>query len=221
MIETASEKVPALVGDVCFGLLLAGGLARRMGGGDKALRTIGGTAILARVIAVLRPQCAGLVLNANGDPARLAGFGLPIVEDNVPGFKGPLAGILAGLEWIAAHRPDVTTVVSVPTDTPFLPRDLVERLTEERKRQGAEIAVATSGGRAHPVVTLWPVGIRHDLRHALVDEDMRKMGGFTQRYRVAPADWPIEPFDPFFNANEPGDLATAEAILMQGNMDIA
>ena len=194
----------------CFGILLAGGLARRMGGGDKGLRPIAGASILERVIAAMRPQCDGLVLNANGDPARLAGFGLPIVPDDLPGFKGPLAGILAGLDWIAAHQPEMPNAVSVPTDTPFLPADLVERLESSRAKKGTEIACARSGGRVHPVVTLWPVAIRHDLRYALVDEDLRKMGGFTQRYRVAEVDWPVEPFDPFFNANEPADIAAAE-----------
>lgn len=195
----------------CYGILLAGGLARRMGGGDKGLREIGGISILARVIATMRPQCEGLVLNANGDPARLAPFGLPVVPDDVPGFKGPLAGILAGLDWIAFHRPEVTSAVSVPTDTPFLPGDLVERLSRARVEEMAEIAVAASGGRSHPVVTLWPVAIRHDLRSALVEEDLRKMGAFAKRYKAAEVEWPAEPYDPFFNANEPADIATADA----------
>lgn len=196
----------------CFGVLLAGGLARRMGGGDKALRQVGGKSILARVIGALQPQCAGLVLNANGDPARLAEFGLPVVADDVPGFKGPLAGILAGLDWIAAHRPDVEFALSAPTDTPFLPGDLVARLQHSQEQNDAEIACASSGGGVHPVVALWPVGIRQDLRHALVEEDLRKIDRFFARYRLAIADWPIEPFDPFFNANEPEDLAKADAI---------
>lgn len=199
----------------CFGILLAGGLARRMGGGDKGLRSVAGISILARVIAVMRPQCAGLVLNANGDPARLADLGLPLVGDDLPGFQGPLAGILAGLDWIAAHRPEISHAVSVPTDTPFLPADLVERLESARAGEGAEIATACSGGRDHPVVTLWPVTIRHALRRALVDEDLRKMGAFTRRYRAALVEWPVEPYDPFFNANEPADLAAAEALAAQ------
>ena len=161
---------------------------------------------------VMRPQCAGLMLNANGDAARLNDFGLPVVADDVAGFKGPLAGILAGLDWIALHRPNVDFAVSVPTDTPFLPVDLVARLREGLKKNNAEIVCASSGGVTHPVIALWPVGIRTDLRHALVDEDLRKIDRFTQRYRVATVDWPVDPYDPFFNANEPGDLAMAEAI---------
>jgi molybdopterin-guanine dinucleotide biosynthesis protein A len=195
-----------------FGVLLAGGLASRMGGGDKGLRTVGGATILARVIEILQPQCAGLVLNANGDPARLAQFGLPVVADDIGGYKGPLAGILAGLDWVAAHRPDVAIVLSAPTDTPFLPEDLVARLAAVRREQGADIACASSCGGTHPVVALWPVDIRAELRRALVQEDERKIDRFTKRFKVAAADWPCAPFDPFFNANEPADLHQAESI---------
>jgi molybdopterin-guanine dinucleotide biosynthesis protein A len=197
----------------CFGILLAGGRAQRMGGGDKSLRPIGGASILERVISVMAPQCSGLVLNANGDPARLATFRLAVVADDLPGFKGPLAGILAGLDWIAAQRPDVAFAVSAPTDTPFLPYDLVARLKAARSEEKADIACASSGGGTHPVIALWPVAVRTDLRYALVEEDLRKIDRFTQRYKIAYADWPVLPFDPFFNANEPADLAAAEAIV--------
>ncbi len=188
-----------------------------MGGGDKGLRAIGGTTILARVVAIMQPQCEGLVLNANGDPARLAEFGLPVVADDLPGFQGPLAGILAGLDWIASHHPDVASAVSVPTDTPFLPTNLASRLEAARDREGATIATAWSGGRDHPVVTLWPVAIRHELRSALVEEGLRKMGAFTSRYSAVRVEWPALPYDPFFNANEPGDLATAETLAVQAS----
>lgn len=201
----------------CYGILLAGGLARRMGGGDKGLRPVGGASILSRVVAVMQAQCVGLVLNANGDPSRFADLGLPVVADDLPGFQGPLAGILAGLDWIAAHHPEVARAVSVPTDTPFLPSDLVSRLDAARAEQGAEIAFACSGGRDHPVVTLWPVEMRHALRRALVEEGLRKMGAFTERYASAQVEWPIEPYDPFFNANEPEDLLAAEALAAQAS----
>ncbi|GAC1336292.1 MAG: molybdenum cofactor guanylyltransferase MobA [Beijerinckiaceae bacterium] len=197
---------------VC-GILLAGGLARRMGGGDKPLRTIAGKPILAHVIERLRPQCERLVLNANGDPARFAEFGLPVVADDVPGFAGPLAGILAGLDWVAPNVGDAAYAVSVAADTPFIPRDLVQRLQAARTTQGADVAVAASGGRTHPVIALWPVALRGELRRALVEEGERKIDRFTARYRVVEEEWPREPYDPFFNLNEIGDIEAAEALV--------
>jgi molybdopterin-guanine dinucleotide biosynthesis protein A len=194
------------------GVLLAGGLARRMGGGDKPMRRIGGRTILDRVIARLQPQCDGLILNANGDPARFATFGLPVVADTVEDFPGPLAGILAALDWTAAHRPDVTWILSAAGDCPFLPRDLVARLHRARAEQDAQLAVASSGGQTHPVIGLWHVSLREDLRHALVAEDMRKIDRWTARYTLATVDWPTEPLDPFFNANTVEDIADAERL---------
>ncbi len=193
-------------------MVLAGGLARRMGGGDKARLRIGGRTILARVLARLQPQCAAIILNANGDPARFADTGLAVVPDGVPGFAGPLAGILAGLDWVAAHAPDIADIVSVPGDCPFLPEDLVERLSAARSRQGAQLACARSGERRHPVVGLWPVALRCDLRQALVAEGLRKIEAWTARHGVAVADWPAVPVDPFFNVNTPEDAAEAERI---------
>lgn len=195
------------------GVLLAGGLSRRMGGGDKSLRLLGGRAILDRVVERVRPQVAALVLNANGDPARFAAFGLPVVADGVAGFAGPLAGVLAGLDWAAANRPDCDTVASVATDAPFLPADLVARLAAGRAEAGADLACAASGGQAHPVIGLWPVRLRGDLRRALVEEGMRKVDVWTGRYRLAVVDFPVGRIDPFFNANRPEDLAAAEALL--------
>lgn len=194
------------------GVLLAGGLARRMGGGDKPMRTISGRTILERVIARLRPQCDGLILNANGDPARFAAFGLPVVPDSVGDFPGPLAGILAALDWMAAQRPEVTFMLSAATDCPFLPRDLVARLDGARKAQDAELAVAASGGQSHPVIGLWSVGLRHALRDALVNEGIRKIDRWTARYKLATVSWPATPLDPFFNANTADDIAEAERL---------
>jgi molybdopterin-guanine dinucleotide biosynthesis protein A len=194
------------------GLLLAGGLARRMGGGDKPMRQIAGRTILDRVIARLKPQCDGLLLNANGDPARFASFGLPVIADTVENFPGPLAGILAGLNWLAAHRPDVSWMLSAAADCPFLPRDLVARLYYARTQQDAQLAVAASDGRSHPVIGLWSVGLRDELRHALVVEDIRKIDRWTARYALATVSWPAEPLDPFFNANTVDDIAEAERL---------
>jgi len=192
-----------------FGLVLAGGLARRMGGGDKALIKIGSATILERTLARLTPQVEGVVLNANGDPARFAPFGLPVVADSVPDFAGPLAGILAGLDWVAANRPAIEWVVSVPGDCPFLPRDLVMRLHEVREREGKPLACAHSGDWRHPVVGLWQVALREDLRRAVTVEDLRKIEVWTARHGVALADWPTEPVDPFFNVNTPEDVERA------------
>jgi molybdopterin-guanine dinucleotide biosynthesis protein A len=194
------------------GVVLAGGLARRMGGGDKPLRQIGGQAILTRVIARLAPQCGRLVLNANGDPSRFASFGLPVVADDVQDYPGPLAGILAGLDWAAAHRLDAQWILSAPGDCPFLPRDLVVRLRQALFAQDAELAVAASQGRSHPVIGLWKVALRDALREALVAEGLRRVGEWTGRYRVATVAWPVEPVDPFFNANTVEDLGAAERL---------
>ena len=195
------------------GLLLAGGQSRRMGGGDKTLRSLGGIPLLEHVIERLRPQVDTLVLNANGDPSRFAKFGLPVVADSVPGFAGPLAGVLAGLEWAAAHRADCPFVVSVATDAPFLPTDLTSRFIEAIERDAADLACAASDGRSHPVFGLWPVRLRNDLRRAVVEEGIRKVDQWTARHRLVTVSFLIDPIDPFFNANRPEDLATAEALL--------
>ena len=195
-----------------LGVILGGGLARRMGGGDKARVRIGGASILERVLARLRPQCARLILNANAEAARFADAGLPVVADSVPDFPGPLAGILAGLDFAAAQMPDVEWVVSAPSDCPFLPHDLVPRLHQARRDAGVQLACAASGGRRHPVVALWPVALREDLRRALVEERVRRVGEQSARYTLAVAEWPNEPLDPFLNVNTPEDVAEAERL---------
>jgi molybdopterin-guanine dinucleotide biosynthesis protein A len=203
-------------GPETLGVVLAGGLARRMGGGDKGFRLVGGTPILARVIDRLRPQCAGLVINANGDPVRFSAFGLPVAADSVADFAGPLAGVLAGLDWAAANRPEIAWILTAAADTPFLPADLVERLHAARVTAGAELACAETGGQRHNVDALWPVSLREPLRAALVEEGLRRVDRFTARYRLATAEWPTEPIDPFFNANTPEDLALAERLAAYG-----
>jgi molybdopterin-guanine dinucleotide biosynthesis protein A len=195
-----------------LGLVLAGGLARRMGGGDKIMLRIGGATILERVLGRMRPQCARLILNANGDPARFAATGLPVVPDSVPDFAGPLAGILAGLDWAAQHAPEIEWIASVPGDCPFLPRDLVFRLHAARLAANTPLACARSGDWRHPVVGLWPVSLREDLRGALVEESLRKIEIWTARHGVAIAEWADKPVDPFFNVNTPEDAAAAERL---------
>ena len=200
-----------------FGLVLAGGLARRMGGGDKARIKIGRSTIIDRVLATLSGQCVDIIINANGDPKRFDDTGCIVVPDNVPGFAGPLAGILAGLDWLAAQNNGIEWMVSVPGDCPFLPDDLVERLHEARRQMGAGVplACARSGEWRHPVVGLWQVALRADLRKALVEEDLRKIEVWTARHGIAIADWPLEPIDPFFNVNTPEDAKRAEQVAAQ------
>jgi molybdopterin-guanine dinucleotide biosynthesis protein A len=193
-------------------VILAGGLARRMGGGDKPLKTIGGKTILDRVIECVTPQCAAIALNANGDPARFAQWDLPVVADSIEGFAGPLAGVLAGMDWAAEYTPHAEFILSVAADCPFLPNDLVAKLESVREAANADISVAHSGDQAHPVIALWRVSLREDLRHALVVENMRKIDRWTARYKMARADWLVEPVDPFFNANSPEDIAEAERL---------
>jgi molybdenum cofactor guanylyltransferase len=202
-----TTKVPPTLG-----LILAGGLARRMGGGDKSRLTIGGATILDRVLATLRPQCADVIINANGDPARFADTGLTVVPDSVPGFLGPLAGILAALDWAAEHRRDLAWIASVPGDCPFLPMDLVTRLHAARTAESKPLACAKSGDWRHPVIGLWPVALREDLRHSLMEQGLRKIEVWTARHGVALAEWPDRPIDPFFNVNTPEDTAEAERL---------
>jgi molybdopterin-guanine dinucleotide biosynthesis protein A len=197
-----------------LGLVLAGGLARRMGGGDKPMRSIRGRSMLTRVVDRIAPQCATLVLNANGDPARFDSFGLRVIGDSVADFPGPLAGILAGLDWTAEHRPEIRWILSAPGDCPFLPRDLAARLHRARSNEGAELAVAASDGQTHPVIGLWDVALRDDLRDALVNQQLRQVGRFMARYRLATVAWPIDPLDPFFNANTAEDLSEAERLAL-------
>jgi molybdopterin-guanine dinucleotide biosynthesis protein A len=192
--------------------VLAGGLARRMGGGDKARIKVGGSTILQRVLACLGPQCSRIIINANGDPARFADTGLPVVADSVPDFAGPLAGILAGLDWAAARAPGTAWLVSVPGDCPFLPSDLVTRLHEARAASGVPLACARSGEWRHPVIGLWPVHLRDDLRHALIGENLHKIELWTARHGVAIANWPDAPVDPFFNVNAPDDAERAQSL---------
>jgi molybdopterin-guanine dinucleotide biosynthesis protein A len=204
--------------DNVAGVLLAGGLSRRMGGGDKCLRELGGRPVLAQVIERAAPQVGSLVLNANGDPARFENFGLPVAADVVEGYAGPLAGVLTGLHWAAANAPAAPWVASFACDAPFFPADMVARLLAAVEAAGADMACAVTHGRTHPVFGLWPVGLREALRRAMLEEEIRKVDLWTARYRLVEVEFPdVEtaagPLDPFFNTNRPEDLEEASRYL--------
>lgn len=197
------------------GIILAGGLATRMGGGDKGMIMLGDMTLLDHVLARLRPQCGKVALNANGDPSRFASLGLPVLPDSVAGFPGPLAGILAGLDW--AHSLGQDAIVTVAQDTPFLPNDLVDRLEQARSNSGKAIALAATVGddgavHRHPTLGLWPVHLRDDLRAAL-EQGVRKVGAWAERHGMALATFSSLPIDPFFNINTPEDVRKALELL--------
>lgn len=210
--------------DNIVGLILAGGQSRRMApafsgpaGGDKGLIDLAGKPMMAHVIERLAPHVASMVINANGDPARFAAFGLPVVADTVGGFVGPLAGILAGLRWAAANAPPATHVASVSADAPFLPAELVSRLAAALDAGPGKIALAASGGELHPVIGLWPVALAGDLEAALT-AGLRKVLLWTDRHGGVPVEFPFRDvngrqIDPFFNANTPEELDEARALL--------
>jgi len=197
------------------GVLLAGGLSRRMGGGDKSLNDLDGRPLLAHVVERALPQVDTLILNANGDPARFGEYALPVVADTVEGFVGPLAGVLTGQEWARDHAPDAQWVVTMATDTPFFPADLVARFKAAIEENGADMAMATSGGNRHPVFGMWPVGLADDLRHALTIDGVRKVLHWTDRFNLAQVDFPVQPYDPFFNVNRQEDLQQAQKLISE------
>ncbi len=198
-----------------LGVILAGGLATRMGGGDKGLLMLDGQTLMARVIERMQPQVAGLAINANGDAARFNGFGLPVLADSIDGFAGPLAGVLAGLDWAASQGAD--HIVTAAADTPFFPADLVPRLLLAAEDAAVTMALAASphptrGMLRQPTFGLWPVALRDDLRVAL-QSGVRKVVLWTDRHGAALAPFQVDGFDPFFNVNTPEDMKMAEALI--------
>ena len=186
-----------------------------MGGGDKPLRRLAGKTLLDHALDAIRPQVGPIVLNANGDAARFAAWGLPVIADGLADHPGPLAGILAAMRWATRHHPAIPDLVSIPTDTPFLPADLVARLDAARRGAGVPIACAASRGWTHPVIALWPVSLADPLEAAL-RAGIRKIDAWTAAHGVAHAEFTGDP-DPFFNANTPEDLADAELLLQNKN----
>ena len=206
-----------------LGVILAGGQATRMGGGDKGLLPLGDRTILDHVIARLRPQVSGLALNANGDASRFDGFGLPVLPDSIAGFPGPLVGVLAGLDWAAEQGGG--SIVTVAADTPFFPADLVAVLQARAQGMMHPLVLAAtprgegettksmsrSGLIRHPTFGLWPVDLRHDLREAL-NEGLRKVVVWTEKHEGREAVFEAEQ-EPFFNVNTPEDLEQARVML--------
>ncbi|PUB15484.1 molybdenum cofactor guanylyltransferase MobA [Yoonia sediminilitoris] len=191
-----------------LGVILAGGQATRMGGGDKGLLPLGAGTILSHVIARLEPQVEGLALNANGDPSRFADLDMPVVPDSIDGFAGPLSGVLAGLDWAATQG--ASHIVTAAADTPFFPCDLVPQLVRAADKKGAQMALAATPGGRHPTFGLWPVALRDDLRAALQD-GLRKVVLWTDKHGAATAEFPDDAA--FFNVNTPDDLTKAKAML--------
>jgi molybdopterin-guanine dinucleotide biosynthesis protein A len=200
-------------------VLLAGGKSSRMGGGDKSLRPLAGKPVLAHIVARLRPQIGAIIINANGDPSRFAAFDLPVVADNIAGFAGPLAGVHAGLQWAEAHAPGARHIVTLATDTPFFPHDLVQRFLAEARDDEGALLVAKSADGVHPVFGLWPVAMVRELEKSLM-QGVRKVGAWTAQQGAREVMFPPVEIcgrlvDPFFNINRPEDLGEAEALLQE------
>ncbi len=193
------------------GVVLAGGAGRRIGGA-KAARRLAGLPLLDHVVARISPQVALLILNGLTDRDGV-GHGMANIDDAVTGGHGPLAGLLAAMDWVAETHPVCQRLLSVPVDTPFLPADLVIRLRDHWNAAGSSPVMAASAGNRHPVVGLWPVTLRHDLRHAMTVEDQRGIGAWAARHDPITVPWPTEPVDPFFNVNSPSDLVAAERMM--------
>jgi molybdopterin-guanine dinucleotide biosynthesis protein A len=207
-----------LAQDKLLGCVLAGGQSRRMGGGDKPLMDLGGKTMLDLILTRLRPQISDIVLNANGDAERFSRFDLPVVADPVGDYAGPLAGILAGLQFARDHRPDVSHVISVAGDTPFFPTDLVRRFCASVPTDVPVIALASSSDKLQPVFGLWPVELQSDLHAWLKSGQSGKVLAFVDRHDSVEVAFDTDPatgLDPFFNANRPEDLSTVRSTLSQ------
>lgn len=200
------------------GLLLAGGKSRRMGGGVKCFLELGDKTLLARTITRARPQTDSLLLSINGDPSRFDSYGLAIAPDIVPDHAGPLAGILSGMEWFAENNPDIEFIASFATDAPFFPGDIVARLHKAMVAENAVLACAMSNGRTHPVFALWSQSLRKQLRHAVIEEEARKIDAWTANFPLATVEFEVAGVDPFFNINRPDDLEEAKALIAEGGV---
>jgi molybdopterin-guanine dinucleotide biosynthesis protein A len=199
------------------GVIVAGGLSRRMGGGDKTLLDLGGGTMLGCIIGRLRPQVGALIINANGDASRFAAFGLPVVPDEITDYAGPLAGMLAGMRWSLANAPSARHIATVSSDAPFLPADLIARWSSAIENRSDAIALARSPDGLQPVIGLWPVALADDLQAGLA-AGTRKILAWAERHTIAQVDFPQvdiggRTVDPFFNANTPEDFALVRELL--------
>jgi len=220
MSQDVANQDQQNVAQAVTGVLLAGGQSRRMGGGDKGLLDLAGKPMLAHAIERLSPQVGRMVINANGDPARFAAFGLPVVADTIPDFAGPLAGVLAGMRWSRANAPAARWIATAAGDAPLLPRDLVARCIRALQERPGGIALAQSAGELHPVIGLWPVALADDLEAQLA-AGIRKVLAWTDRHGTVPVPFPLvqvsgTDLDPFFNANTPQELDDLRALLARG-----
>lgn len=199
--------------DETVAVILAGGLARRMGNVDKALIALGGKPLIDHVASRFERQCDHVIINANGDATRFSHLGLPVIADTIGDFPGPLAGVLAAMEWTQKNQPKARWIVSIPSDTPFAPPDMTSRFLATIAETGARLTCARSNDRCHPVAALWPVDLAGDLHTALAHDNIRKVDLWTSRYNLVPTDFDTTAHDPFFNINRPHDLETAAKIL--------
>jgi molybdopterin-guanine dinucleotide biosynthesis protein A len=184
-----------------------------MGGVDKAFIKLGAETLLERAIARAKPQVHELVISANGDLSRFSAFGSVVIPDRIGGFLGPLAGILAGMEWMRANRPSTRWLATFACDCPFLPADMVKILIARAEAKNVSVAIAASAGRHHPVFAVWAAAIAGTSESVLNQEGLRKMDDWIARFPNVRVEFPIEPVDPFFNINAPEDLARAEALM--------
>jgi molybdopterin-guanine dinucleotide biosynthesis protein A len=213
-LNTQAVKM-AIKANQLVGVILAGGLSRRMGGGDKSMLALGGQSILNYVVDLAQAQVETLVLNANGDAERFASFALPVQADIVPDFAGPLAGVVSAMAWTKQNRTNATHIITMAADTPFFPADYVARMLKQMQEKEQRLACASYQGRTQPVFGLWPVDLFEDLYRAIVEDDMRKVDRFTAPYGVADVAFDELLENPFFNVNRPEDLILAEQLISQ------
>lgn len=208
-----AAKNPMSISEPVVGIILAGGLAKRMGGGDKCLLPLAGKTLLQRTIERAQPQVGSLLLNANGSSLRFARTRLPVIADVFPNNLGPLAGVHAGLNWMRSNNPNTIWLASFASDSPFFPTDLVAQLLNAVTANNSQLAVATSKGRTHPIFALWHVSLIDKIEQQLQTGDMPRLQDWIKQQKLVTVEFAVENYDPFFNINTPQDLYTAEPLV--------